>query len=66
MLFPKMIRMNDSNQLEWEVDREMLQVGEWEVDREMLHVGEWEVGGRQGDVAGRGAESGRWTGRCCG
>lgn len=25
MLFPKMIRMNESNQLEWEVDRDMLQ-----------------------------------------
>nr|KAI8746992.1 neuroglobin-like [Biomphalaria glabrata] len=25
MLFPKMIRMNESNQLEWDVDREMLQ-----------------------------------------
>ncbi|CAG5129817.1 unnamed protein product [Candidula unifasciata] len=25
MLFPKMIRMNESNQLEWEVDKDMLQ-----------------------------------------
>ncbi|XP_059169800.1 neuroglobin-like [Physella acuta] len=25
MLFPKLIRMNDSNQLEWDVDKEMLQ-----------------------------------------
>ncbi|CAL1526879.1 unnamed protein product [Lymnaea stagnalis] len=25
MLFPKMIRMNESNQLEWDVDRDMLQ-----------------------------------------
>ncbi|GFO12006.1 hypothetical protein PoB_003851100 [Plakobranchus ocellatus] len=24
-MFPKMIRMNESNQLEWDVDRDMLQ-----------------------------------------
>ena len=26
MMFPKMIRMNESNQLEWDVDKDMLQV----------------------------------------
>ena len=27
-LFPKIVQMNDKNELEWEVDRDMLQVNE--------------------------------------